>query len=158
MSEGPNMSEVPDYSGLLPRSPLWGRHRSHVVNDPNMVDLGFWLRLDNARSPLCVMVTVDLYAPTEPDAGHWLHLSVSRPTRLPTWADLVKVRDELGYADRSFVQLLPPARAWLNVHSYCLHLFSRLDADTVPTVLWDQESCDGAGYRRKGTSTGERVT
>ena len=116
----------------------------------------YWAQSDPNR--LRAMVTVDLLDVADGTAGHWLHLSVTRANRLPTWGDLVLVRDELGFADRVFVQLLPPARAWLNVHSYCLHLFHRLDAEVVPQALWDQEGATGEGYRREGTLVGRRVT
>lgn len=89
--------------------------------------------------------------------GHWLHLSVSRTSRLPTWGDLVCARDELGYGDRVFVQLVPPRRAWMNLHSYCLHLQHRLDADTVPPCIWEGVG-DGANYRREGALFGKKVT
>lgn len=147
---------IPDYSTLLPRPKRWRRVPSPFARHPDAVDLGAWVRLDGDKNPLRALVSVDLYDCA--GGGHWLHLSVSRANRLPTWADLVLVREELGYEDLSFVQLLPPRRAWINVHSYCLHLMCRLDSDTVPVVLWDQEGADGAGYRAPGTMTGGRVT
>lgn len=149
----------PNYRELIPIHPRWHRYPSPFAFEPNAVDLGYWIRRDAARNSLRAMVSVDLYTPAySADAGHWLHLSVSRATRLPTWADLVLARDELGYGDRSFVQLLPPRRAWLNIHSYCLHLVCRLDAPTVPEILWNQEGANGENYRAAGSQAGRRVT
>lgn len=148
-----------NYIELLPKHPLWRRAAGSPFRlEPNAVDLGAWSRQDNDRNPLRALVSIDLYDAHESRAGHWLHISVSRRNRLPTWGDLVLVRDELGYGDRCFVQLLPPRRAWLNIHSYCLHLVHRLDAPTVPEILWDQEGADGSNYRDQGAVVGRKVT
>lgn len=137
---------IPDYSLLMPSHPNWHRLGTlRILNsDPNVIDLGAWAR--EARDPLVAIVTVDLYDRFG-QAGHWLHLSFSRRGRLPSWPDLVSARDELGYGERVFVQMLPPKTFWLNVHPYCLHMVSRLDGETVPRQLWDQVGCDGAAYR-----------
>lgn len=149
-----------NYAELAPQHPMWMRAQSAPVG-PDAVDLGRYVRKGQQHNPLRAMLTVDLFDGVESphvEAGHWLHLSVSRRSCLPNWADLVLVRDEFGFADRMFVQLLPPASAWLNVHSYVLHLFHRLDAETCPRVLWDQEGCDGENYRREGALIGRKVT
>jgi len=104
------------------------------------------------RAAMRAIVTLDLM--DEWQAGTWLHVSISRPTRLPTWGDLVLAREELGYADRAFVQLLPPRSHWLNVAGYVLHLFHRVDSETVPRVLWDQAGCDGSTYRKPASLDG----
>lgn len=145
-----------NYGELLPKHPLWKRFPSPFARNPDAVDLGAWMRQDNDRHSLRALLSVDLLDGA--GGGHWLHLSVSRANRLPTWADLVLVRDELGFGERVFVQLLPPRRAWLNFHSYVLHLMHRLDGPTVPEVLWNQEGCDGANYRREGAVLGRKVT
>lgn len=147
-----------DYSILRPAPGNWTAAPvpRMLATEPNIVSLGAFVR-NERRHPLRALVSVDLYDAHTATAGHWLHVSVSRPNRLPTWADLVLAKEELGY-DLVFVQLLPPRSAWLNVHSYCLHLFSRLDAETLPRVVWDQEGADGAGYRTEGTAVGRQVT
>jgi len=70
--------------------------------------------------------------------GKWLHLSVSRLGRLPTWNEL-KGAKELFLGDRLAIQLLPPKSHWISI-SECLHLFHRLDADTVPPGIWGAAS------------------
>jgi hypothetical protein len=151
-----------NYADLMPKHPRWSRARDAAGVDymgPDAADLGRWVR--KGHDPLRAMLSVDLFdgvGSPHAEAGHWLHLSVSRANRLPSWADLVLVRDEFGFADRVFVQLLPPASAWLNAHSYVLHLFHRLDAATVPRILWDQEGATGEGYRAEGTLLGRRTT
>jgi hypothetical protein len=118
---------------------------------PTAIMFGTFIRQE-PRHPLRAIVTLDLM--DEWQAGTWLHVSVSRSNRLPTWADLVLTREEMGYADRPFVQLLPPKSHWLNMAGFCLHLFHRVDAETVPRILWDQEGCDGTAYRKPGTLDG----
>jgi hypothetical protein len=70
-------------------------------------------------------------------AGIWLHSSCSRGRRLPTWDDLKDVH-QVVHADRPVVQVMPPRSSWLNAMPYCLHLFERMDADTVPRAIWER--------------------
>lgn len=105
--------------------------------------LCFGMFVQRIRDPLRAMVSIDDYGHED---GNWLHISISRASRLPSWADLVTARDELGYRDWFFMQMLPPARNWLNVHKYTMHLLSRLDRETVPRVLWTQDGADGSAY------------
>lgn len=134
-----------------PRVSGWTRI-PYRLDLPTAVDLGAFIRRE-ARSPLHAIITLDLMDAW--NAGTWLHLSVSRPTRLPTWGDLVIAREELGYTDRAFVQLLPPKSHWLNIAGHVLHLFHRIDAETVPRMLWDQEGCDGTAYRKPAVLDGK---
>lgn len=71
--------------------------------------------------------------------GWWLHVSVSRATKLPTWADLREVKDLFIGRDRCALHLLPPEEHYVNLHPYTLHLWSRLDADTVPPKLYEDQ-------------------
>ncbi len=98
---------------LAPRT-RWTRIETHpqVVAQPYVVGLGTYLQPQ--RDGLRAIVTLDLA--DDLGAGNWLHLSVSRARRLPTWGDLVSTRDALGYAELYFLQQLPPRRYWLNVH------------------------------------------
>lgn len=114
---------------------------SAVRHEPLLVDLGTYVQPQ--QSGLRVIVTLDMLE--ELGAGNWLHLSVSRERRLPTWGDLVTARDALGYEDVHFVQQLPPRKHWLSVHNFCLHLLCRLDQETVPRVLWEHHG-DGSNY------------
>jgi hypothetical protein len=67
--------------------------------------------------------------------GEWLHASASYAARLPTWEDLKEVH-QLFLLDLPAIQILPPKAHWLTAHEFTLHLFTRLDADTVPPGLW----------------------
>lgn len=78
-----------------------------------------------------VIISLDTF-PGE--TGIWLHASCSYTNQLPRWKDL----KELFMGDRVAVQILPPKSSYLNIHPYCLHLFSRLDGETVPERVWKQ--------------------
>jgi hypothetical protein len=129
---------------LRPRT-SWPR-----VTTPAMVTahgrvIGLGTYLQPVRDGLRAIVTLDLAA--DLGAGNWLHISVSRTRRLPTWGDLVTARDALGYQDVYFLQQVPPRRYWLSVHDHCLHLLHRIDQDAVPRMLWAEEpGADGSNY------------
>jgi hypothetical protein len=78
-----------------------------------------------------VVISIDT---ADDDAGHWIHMSVSRMGRIPSWDELKKAK-ETFFGNRPAIQLFPPKESWLNI-AECLHLFSRLDADTVPPQIW----------------------
>jgi len=137
-----------DYSALRPQTTWLQRPVAHLDALSNGISFGAFIQPKS--DPLRAIVSVDLYEDAGIMDGHWLHLSVSREKRLPTWPDLCTARDALGYRDRLFVQLIPPASAWLNVHSHCLHLWHRLDAETVPRAIWDQVGADGTHYGKAG--------
>lgn len=68
----------------------------------------------------------------ELDGKRWIHLSVSRATRLPSWDDLVSVRDAFLGPEALCVQVLAPKSRHVNIHPFCLHLWRCLDSDPVP--------------------------
>lgn len=146
---------IPDYSALAPQT-AWRRMPTAVerlfASNPNAIWFGAFLQ-PVARDPLKVLVSVDLLEDLGQGIadGHWLHLSISRAKRLPTWGDLCTARDALGYKERLFVQLVPPASAWLNMHSHCLHLLHRLDDKSVPDLLWNQVGTTGTHYGKPGS-------
>ena len=144
------MKNAMNYEQLKPET-CWPLSTANKTVERNfagepVVYLGTYV--EPVRNGLRAIVTVDLMDGWQ--AGHWLHLSISRADRVPTWAELVRARDALGYKEWLFIQMLAPASAWLNVHDYCMHLYHRLDQETVPRVLWDQEGATGARYGEHG--------
>lgn len=63
--------------------------------------------------------------------GNWVHVSLSRSNRLPTWGDL-KVVKQAFLGDVTAIQVLPKAQNFVNVHPFCLHLWHCLDGERVP--------------------------
>lgn len=60
------------------------------------------------------------------EPGRWLHLSVSRRSRLPSWDDLKACRNIFFGPEVEVIQVLAPESEWVNVHNWCLHLWQRL--------------------------------
>lgn len=62
----------------------------------------------------------------------WLHVSLSKRNRLPSWKNLKEVKDIfIGY-DKKAIMVLPEDSEYVNFHPYCLHLFCNLDRDPLP--------------------------
>jgi hypothetical protein len=64
----------------------------------------------------------------EPTSEGWEHVSVSS-RRLPTWTDMVRVKDLFWDAEDCVVQFHPPQSDYVNQHPTCLHLWRHA---TVP--------------------------
>jgi hypothetical protein len=68
----------------------------------------------------------------EADGKRWLHVSCSRPNRLPNWRDLRDVKELFVGPSRLAVQVFPPKEQHVNIHPYVHHLWHCLDGDPVP--------------------------
>lgn len=53
--------------------------------------------------------------------GAW-HLSISHPTRYPTWDEIRDARYDLLPDDVTMAMLLPPRAEYVNIHENCFHL------------------------------------
>lgn len=72
------------------------------------------------------------------ESGRW-HLSISHPFRLPTWDEINAARDALIPADVWLCQPMPPKAYWINLHSFCLHLWQIRDHDLI--AQWAFDGC-----------------
>jgi hypothetical protein len=68
----------------------------------------------------------------ESDGEEWLHVSVcgrrgKADFYLPSWEELVRVRNDFIGADRFAYQVLAPTSEHVNIHPYVLHLWARRD-------------------------------
>ena len=77
-------------------------------------------------------ISVILSGNTEQDGKRWLHLSLARRSRLPSWEEVRLVKDLFLGKERLAVQVLPPASRYININPHCLHLWSCVDGDPVP--------------------------
>lgn len=68
----------------------------------------------------------------ELDGRRWVHISAARSSRLPSWEELVNIRNVLLGSDARCVQVIPRRIEHINLHPYCLHFFYCLDGETVP--------------------------
>jgi hypothetical protein len=50
------------------------------------------------------------------------HVSVSHPTRLPTWGEVLAARD-LAPDETTMAMVMPPRSDYVNVHETCFHLY-----------------------------------
>jgi hypothetical protein len=64
----------------------------------------------------------------EGDGKRWVHLSMSHKSRMPTWPELVEMRDALLGGDVEAYQVCPPASRYVNLHERVLHLWACIDA------------------------------
>lgn len=76
------------------------------------------------------------------DGSEWWHVSVSRIDRLPTWEELEKVKREfLGDKTEAF-HMVPKKSDYVNVHRYCLHMWSPIKVDmpipNLKKIKWEQ--------------------
>jgi len=66
------------------------------------------------------------------DGEGWEHVSVSLPSRCPTWDEMCKIKTLFWTDDACVMQLHPPRSEWISNHPYCLHLW-RPVGQTIPT-------------------------
>lgn len=59
--------------------------------------------------------------------GQELHVSVSFPDCLPTWADLKFVKAMFWHPEADVIQFLPPESEYVNEHEYCLHMYGDVE-------------------------------
>lgn len=63
-------------------------------------------------------------------SDEWIHASIARPDRMPTYADL-KLLHAAVFGERWAYQVFAPPSDHVNIHNYALHLFGRLDGERV---------------------------
>lgn len=90
------------------------------------VDSVAWQSKDGLR--------VMLSGQKELDGRRWIHLSVSFPrrTRIPTHADLTRVKNLFLGKNTKAIQLFVPEEEHVNFCTNCLHLWHCLDGDGLP--------------------------
>lgn len=84
---------------------------------------------------LSVMISVDEMK----DGKRWLHLSAARRSRLPSWEELVVVKNLFIGLERPAYQVLPKQSEYVNLHPYALHLWYCLDGDPFPEFKSDKQ-------------------
>lgn len=65
--------------------------------------------------------------------GWWLHVSLSRANRIPSYEDLADVKRVFVGDGVQALQIFPKRERHVNIMPYCLHLWARVDApDGLP--------------------------
>lgn len=88
-------------------------------------------RYTKVLDTLSVIVTGEVHR-----ERRWLHVSLARPSRLPSWADVKEVKAAFIGDDLQAIQVLPKASEYVNRHPYCLHLWHCLDGDGLPDFTY----------------------
>lgn len=82
-----------------------------------------------------------LHAVEETEHGMLRHVSVSHPTRLPSWEEMRDLKYALFGDDEDAVMILPRRRGgprYVNLHKFCFHLW-QLPRIPGPTGKWEVE-------------------
>lgn len=61
------------------------------------------------------------------DGSKWLHISVTRRDRIPTWTEMMKVRDDFLGDDVEAYMVAPKKEDYANLHQFCLHWWAPVD-------------------------------
>lgn len=68
--------------------------------------------------------------------GGWDHVSVSPCNRkrqsCPTWEEMCEIKDMFFEPEERVVQYHPPKSEYVNIHTYCLHLWRPNDGTVIP--------------------------
>lgn len=71
------------------------------------------------------------------DGGGWDHVSVSLPSRCPTWEEMQYIKTLFWDDEDCVVQFHPPKSEYVNNHPYCLHLWKKQGCQytTPPSIM-----------------------
>lgn len=58
------------------------------------------------------------------NGDEWIHVSVARHDRLPSWIEIAKVKSEFIGDDREAFHMIPKKEDHVNLHRYCIHIWS----------------------------------
>lgn len=80
---------------------------------------GVYARAYATKDKLAVIVSVAVYD----DGREWLHVSMSRKNRIPSYSDIVLVKQSFIGVNKKAVMVFPEQENHVNIHNNCLHLF-----------------------------------
>lgn len=73
-----------------------------------------------------------LIGPESHNKETWVHVSLSKPNKLPTWAEVREVKNIFIGRKEKAIMILPCDDEYVNIHPYCLHLWCNLNQDVLP--------------------------
>lgn len=85
--------------------------------------------LDGAQYACSNGLFVIASASVEGDKKRWLHVSMSRKNRIPSWEDIVEVKNTIVGMNRKAIQVLPVQKEYVNIYSNVLHLWACLEPE-----------------------------
>lgn len=89
-------------------------------------------RLDGAAYVRSDGLSVILSGATQTDGKRWLHLSIARRNRIPSFEELRDAKETFIGPDLYAVQVFPPKEFYVNLNPFVLHLFACLDRWPLP--------------------------
>jgi hypothetical protein len=87
------------------------------------------LRIYSRKGGLQVLFSADNM---EGDGKTWLHVSLSRETKLPSYEDMCIVKSLFVGDERVAIQILPTRKDWININPTVLHLWSAIEGINIP--------------------------
>jgi len=82
------------------------------------------------RDGMTVFLTASVW-PGDPSPDRiWLHVSLSRLTRMPDYADMCEVKRLFIGPKRKALQIFPEESQHVNIHPHCLHLWCCVEGET----------------------------
>jgi len=95
------------------------KFKNMYAKEPNSQFVGEWKELTRK---LRLFVSVD---------DHVLHMSISHPTRYPTWDEILRTRYKFFDAKTEMVMYMPKKEEYVNIHQNCFHLYELRGLMTV---------------------------
>ncbi|HET9954126.1 MAG TPA: hypothetical protein VFQ61_06465 [Polyangiaceae bacterium] len=104
------------------------------IHSPRVLPAGWFCieRYENASTFSCNDGLRVIVEAEQHGAALWLHVSLSRPDRIPSYEDQTRVKTLFIGRRRTAIQVFPPEAKHVNVHPYCLHLWSPIDHEPLP--------------------------
>lgn len=114
----------------VPEQFRWKRHPL-VPSDESYGNNGFFIIPASAakrRPQLAVQAS---------DGKGWEHVSVSTPTRCPTWEEMCFIKSMFWDDEDVVIQYHPAKSDYVNMHPYCLHLWrpTQSEIPTPPSIF-----------------------
>lgn len=66
----------------------------------------------------------------------WEHVSVSRPSRCPTWDEMCEVKELFWDDEDMVIQYHPPKSQYINCHPHCLHMWKPTEVELPKPPSW----------------------
>ena len=77
-------------------------------------------------------LTVIISAARELDGKIWIHVSLARPNKNPTWEEIKYIKKVFLGEDVKAIIILSKKENYVNLHHYCFHLWHCVDGDGLP--------------------------
>lgn len=110
----------------------WNHYLSELDSGASWVSLGdTGITSAALRSIIMPITAIVGFEPVE-DGTWWLHISISHKHRVPTYSEIKEVKSVFIGPNRKGIMVFPQESNYVNIHPYCLHLFSPLGRDPLP--------------------------